>query len=205
MLFPTVGFAVFFLVVFVLSWLLMPRPRHMEALHARRQLRLLRRLGLAVRPGPRGIHRGQPPLGHVISRCRPSGRARAAFLGVALAVNLGMLGWFKFFGFFASSLANTLRLLGGTSPVPVLEILVPVGISFFTFRAISYIVDVYRGTIKPADLLDFAVYMAFFPHLVAGPIVRGHGVPAPVPSPRDPRRLDADRAFYLILAGSPRR
>ena len=139
--------------------------------------------------------------GQAIARCRPSSRSRTVLLALALAVDLGLLAWFKYFGFFSSTIANTVRLLGGTSPIPILEVVVPVGISFLTFRAVSYVFDVYRGTIKPASLLDFGVLMAFFPYLAAGPIVRGREFLPQLRRARDPQRLETDQAFYLILAG----
>ena len=96
---------------------------------------------------------------------------------------------------------TALRRLGLGTRLPVLEIIVPVGISFFTFQAITYVVDIYRGKIKPASLLDFAVYLAFFPHLVAGPIVRAAEF---IPQLRRPQAVDrqqASRAAWLIGLG----
>jgi alginate O-acetyltransferase complex protein AlgI len=77
----------------------------------------------------------------------------------------------------------------------------PVGISFFTFMAISYVVDVYRRELEPATLGRFAVYLAFFPHLVAGPIVRGSELLPQLERPRDPHAVDTTRALFLILSG----
>ena len=79
--------------------------------------------------------------------------------------------------------------------------MLPVGISFFTFMAISYVVDVYRGDFEPVTLEQFAAYLSFFPHLVAGPIVRPGELLPQMETPRDPRRVDASRAFYLIATG----
>ena len=77
----------------------------------------------------------------------------------------------------------------------------PVGISFYTFMAISYVIDTYRGELVPASFARFAVFQAFFPHLVAGPIVRGSELLPQLERPRDPRRVDSGRAFLLILSG----
>jgi len=77
----------------------------------------------------------------------------------------------------------------------------PVGISFFTFMAISYIVDIYRGELAPSSLTKFGAYLSFFPHLVAGPIVRGSELLPQLETPRDPSRVDTSRAFYLIATG----
>ena len=76
--------------------------------------------------------------------------------------------------------------------------ILPVGISFYTFMGISYIVDVYRGDTEPTTLEKFAVYLSFFPHLVAGPIVRPNELIPQFDTPRSPRRVDTSRAFYLI-------
>jgi len=94
------------------------------------------------------------------------GRARL-WLWLAVAVNLGLLGWFKYAGF----LAGVLQGIG--IPVPVPEIALPIGISFFTFQGMSYVIDVCRGEAPPAkNPLHVALYIALFPQLVAGPIVR---------------------------------
>src|SRR4051794_12688959 len=100
-------------------------------------------------------------------------RGRRIVLGVAVAVHLSLLGTFKYFDFFVLSANELARSLGFTHELPFLEILLPVGISFFTFHGISYIMDVYRGDVAVCrEPLDMALYMSFFPQLVAGPIVR---------------------------------
>jgi len=96
---------------------------------------------------------------------------RRGWLMVSLVVNLGVLGFFKYFNFFIESAAPILHSIGLSSST--LSIILPVGISFYTFQTLSYTIDVYRGVIKPTNrFLDFATYVAFFPQLVAGPIVR---------------------------------
>jgi alginate O-acetyltransferase complex protein AlgI len=98
---------------------------------------------------------------------------RRIILGIAVALHLGLLGVFKYFDFFVLSANNLARLLGLEHELPFIEILLPVGISFFTFHGISYITDVYRGDVAVCrDPLDMLLYMSFFPQLVAGPIVR---------------------------------
>ncbi len=103
------------------------------------------------------------------SRAHHSGRhsAAAAAVGAGIGFDLAVLGFFKYYGFFTESLETNLGIAS-----PALSIVLPVGISFFTFQAISYVIDVHRGVTKVASLLDFAVYLSFFPQLVAGPIVR---------------------------------
>lgn len=96
---------------------------------------------------------------------------RRGWLLVSLTINLGMLGFFKYFDFFLDTARPLIERLG-LHPGS-LDVILPVGISFFTFQTLSYTIDVYRGKLRPtSSLLDFALYVAFFPQLVAGPIVR---------------------------------
>lgn len=96
---------------------------------------------------------------------------RRMLLVTSLSVNLGVLGFFKYFNFFIDSARPLLESIGLSGET--LNIILPVGISFYTFQTLSYTIDVYRRVIKPVDrFLDFALYVAFFPQLVAGPIVR---------------------------------
>ena len=99
--------------------------------------------------------------------------ARRTLLGVSLTANLGLLGLFKYFDFFAAELAELLALVGiGASPL-TLGLVLPVGISFYTFQTLSYTIDVYRRKLEPTrDLVAFFAYVSFFPQLVAGPIER---------------------------------
>ncbi len=104
-----------------------------------------------------------------------SPRVRQAWLFVSLAGNLGLLGFFKYFNFFADNVAAGLARAGFTSLAEFTpwEIVLPAGISFYTFQTLSYTIDIYRGQLAPArSFLDFALFVSFFPQLVAGPIVR---------------------------------
>jgi len=95
------------------------------------------------------------------------------FLMTSLAVNLGILGIFKYFNFFSHSIGQSLRSVGIEVETTTLNLLLPVGISFYTFQTLSYTIDVYRGKIEPENnFVKFAAYVSFFPQLVAGPIVR---------------------------------
>jgi alginate O-acetyltransferase complex protein AlgI len=95
------------------------------------------------------------------------------WLMVSLVGNLGVLGAFKYFGFFTESFNALLVAVGGGPALPVFEVVLPVGISFYTFQSMSYSIDIYRGDAKPADSAwQFAAYVSMFPQLVAGPIVR---------------------------------
>ncbi|CAN5500741.1 hypothetical protein BH10ACT1_BH10ACT1_26010 [soil metagenome] len=128
-------------------------------------------------------------------------RARRLWLIVAVALNLGVLGWFKYKGFFTESASSLLDPLGIHFAPPARAIIPPVGISFFTFQALSYVIDTYRRKLEPVPLLEFAVYLSFFPHLVAGPIVRASEFLPQLRIPRDARRLDTGLAFWLIAVG----
>ena len=98
---------------------------------------------------------------------------RKIFLWLSLLTNLGILAVFKYFNFFSASLTSLFKALGLTYIVPHLDVLLPLGISFYTFQTLSYTIDVYRGKMAPQKHLGvFALYVAFFPQLVAGPIER---------------------------------
>jgi len=100
-------------------------------------------------------------------------KRRKALLILSLVTNLGLLGFFKYWNFFAREASDALASLGLPGSLPVLEIILPVGISFYTFQTLSYTIDVYRGTLQPErSFARFALFVSFFPQLVAGPIVR---------------------------------
>jgi alginate O-acetyltransferase complex protein AlgI len=199
-LFPTATFAIFFLVVLPLSWLTMPWP------HRWRPFIILAsyvfyswwdwRFVLLLA----GCTLWNQVLAVRIWRSRVQSQRRA-LLVLALAGDLGVVGYFKYYDFFVSSSDNMAAIVGLDLPLSLKSIVLPVGISFFTFMAISYVVDAYRGDFEPTTLEKFAVYLSFFPHLVAGPIVRPSELIPQIETPRDPRRVDTSRAFYLIATG----
>jgi alginate O-acetyltransferase complex protein AlgI len=127
--------------------------------------------------------------------------ARKRALVAAVAFDLGLLGTFKYFGFFVDEFNSLLDGVGLGSPLPIVQIVLPIGISFFTFQAISYVVDVYRGETRAASLGDVAILQAFFPHLVAGPIVRANELLPQLRTPRDPRAVLAGPGLFLIAGG----
>lgn len=95
------------------------------------------------------------------------------FLAVSLTMNLGLLFFFKYFNFFGATLTALCRAVSISFSAPVLDIVLPVGISFYTFQTLSYTIDVYRGKMKAEhDFLYFALFVSYFPQLVAGPIER---------------------------------
>jgi len=199
-LFPTVQFALFFPIVFLGSWLLMQHPTRwrwfmLAASYFFYGMWDWRFIGLLG--GVTIVNQGAAVL---MMRARTLGRRRA-YLTAALILDLGALAFFKYYGFLITSVSSTLDRIGIRVDLPLLDIILPVGISFFTFQAISYLVDVYRHRLPVAPWLDVGVYLAFFPQLVAGPIVRGTEFLPQLRTPRDPRRLDTSRAFYLIAIG----
>ena len=110
--------------------------------------------------------------GRMVYRKHPPG-GRKFWMVVSLSANLGLLAFFKYFNFFVTSGQGLFELIGLQFPVRTLEIILPVGISFYTFQTLSYTLDIYRNRLKPVDtVVDFAFFVGFFPQLVAGPIVR---------------------------------
>src|SRR5262245_42458253 len=100
-------------------------------------------------------------------------RARKGLVVLSVSINLGILAYFKYAAFLLDSATEVVHWLGFSVPKHHIEPFLPLGISFYTFEAISYVVDVFRGKTRPVrNPLDYAVYILFFPHLVAGPIVR---------------------------------
>ena len=127
---------------------------------------------------------------------------RRTFMAVSIVSNFGMLGFFKYFNFFVDNLHSVLEAAGFHVGLPVLRIVLPVGISFYTFQAMSYTVDVFRRELRARRrLLDVAVFISFFPHLVAGPIQRASFL---LPQVEGERRFSLPKAtsgFYLMIWG----
>ncbi len=123
-------------------------------------------------------------IGRTMPSASESGRRRLLWLSVA--VNLGLLGTFKYFNFFVDSAIDMLATVGLNPSTPVLQVVLPVGISFYTFQTLSYSFDVYRGRIEPCrSLIDFATFVAYFPQLVAGPVERAHRLLPQITTPRE--------------------
>lgn len=124
------------------------------------------------------------------------------FVFLSVLGNLSILGFFKYFNFFSASLQNLMSHFGITLQPHLLNIILPIGISFYTFQTMSYTLDIYRGEVKPTkNVLDFALYVAFFPQLVAGPIERAKNF---LPQILNPRKLTLNMFYegcYLIFWG----
>jgi len=126
-----------------------------------------------------------------------SKRNRTAWLVLSLIINLGFLAYFKYTNFLLG-IANDLQL----GHFHVVDIVLPVGISFYTFQVLSYTIDVYRGLLKPAkNIFDFGFYISFFPHLVAGPIVRASLFLPQIHTDIKITKDDRAAAVFLILTG----
>jgi D-alanyl-lipoteichoic acid acyltransferase DltB (MBOAT superfamily) len=129
-------------------------------------------------------------------------KKRKLLVFLSLAIDLTLLGFFKYFNFFAGSIAHTLDLIGIAADPVTLNILLPLGISFYTLKSLSYTLEVYRGRLEPTiGLLDYAIFIAFFPALLAGPIDRAGKF---LPQVSRSRRIDADHfaaGISLILWG----
>jgi D-alanyl-lipoteichoic acid acyltransferase DltB (MBOAT superfamily) len=199
-LFPTVDFALFFLVVFLGHWLLnhdrrLWLPFMIAASYVFYAWANWRYVILLA--GVSAI--SQVAARAVAQREDPRRRARAVAVGVA--ATLAPLLYFKYYGFLAVNVTNLASTFGSRWTMPLLEVVLPIGISFYTFMAISYIVDVHRKVFPVAGWGDVFLYLSFFPHLVAGPIVRPAELSPQFDEQRDPRHVDVTGALWLIMGG----
>ncbi len=129
-------------------------------------------------------------------------RRRKIWLVVSLAANLGMLGFFKYGGFLLDTFTSLVSALGFVYQAPEADIILPVGISFYTFVTLSYTLDVYRRKAAPVQsFLDFALFVTFFPHLVAGPIVRPDELIPQFEKPRVATNNQLVRGLFLLTLG----
>ncbi|HTD66798.1 MAG TPA: MBOAT family O-acyltransferase [Candidatus Limnocylindria bacterium] len=129
-------------------------------------------------------------------------RKRRWILILSLVSNLGVLCVFKYFNFFAAELAILLRTFGLNPSFPILQVILPVGISFYTFLSMSYTIDVYRRELKATrDPIAFLLFVSFFPHLVAGPIVRASYLLPQCEAPRTIKAEQVATGIWLVLLG----
>jgi D-alanyl-lipoteichoic acid acyltransferase DltB (MBOAT superfamily) len=199
MLFNTFHFAYFFAILFPIYWVLPHRPQNYLLLaasyyfYACWDARFLALLVLST-----VMDYG---CGLAVARIEEP-RKRKLFVALSMALNLGMLGYFKYFNFFAESLHAALARAGVNVALGHLEVVLPIGISFYTFQSMSYVIDVYRRDIPPTrNLVEFAAFVSFFPHLVAGPIMRPTTL---LPQVARPRRFNLQQFYqgaYLIFWG----
>jgi len=139
--------------------------------------------------------------GRMIHRSTRPG-SRRGWLIASLVGNLGLLGTFKYFNFFSGAVGDSLGLVGVEVAAPHLNVLLPVGISFYTFQTLSYTIDIYRGRIEPtSSFLKFAFFVTYFPQLVAGPIVRASEFLPQLERPPGLSPPIASRGMFLIATG----
>ncbi len=200
MLFPTVEFAIFFPVVLVLSWALMSRPRAWKPFIVAVSYLFYASANWKFCLLITAVVVGNQAGAILIQRTDDENR-RKWILRITVGFDLLVLGTFKYYAFFVTDIDRVLGAASLSLPLPLLTIALPIGISFFTFQAISYVVDVKRGLIAPAPVLDLAIYLSFFPHLVAGPIVRAREFLPQLETPRDPRDIPGGAAMWLIAIG----
>ena len=203
MLFPTIEFAVFFAVVFPITWLLnghntwkkwflVAASYYFYA--AWRPAFVLLLFGSSV-----GNYLAALAIDRLESRTW-----RLTALWAAVIANLAVLGFFKYWNLFVATLLNGFDSLGlhVSLGLGFVELPTPVAVSFLTFHALSYIIDVYNRVLKPTrSLVDILFYIGFFPHLIAGPIVRANKFLAQTVSARDPANIRLGQSVFLIIGG----
>jgi D-alanyl-lipoteichoic acid acyltransferase DltB (MBOAT superfamily) len=129
-------------------------------------------------------------------------KIRKRLLLLSIGTNLGFLGFFKYYNFFSNEFASMLSSLGMDVSLPVLNIILPVGISFYTFQTLSYTIDTYRRKVDPTDkFLDFALYVSFFPQLVAGPIERASHLLPQILQVRKLQGSAFSEGLFLVASG----
>ena len=199
MIFTELRFVFFFVIVYLVYWFFLTRntPRKVFLLAASYAFYAAwdwRFLGLIL-----AITSIDFAASHLFPRYPDK---KKQLLILSLACDLAFLGFFKYFNFFTSSFADLLGLLGIQANYSTLHIVLPVGISFYTFQSMSYTIDVYRGILKPArSILDFALFVAFFPQLVAGPIVKAKQFLPQLEAKRDHLAVCIRSALLLFLIG----
>ena len=199
MLFNSFQFLYFFAILFPLYWILRHRAQNLLLLSASYFFYACwepRFLLLLILSTVMDYY-----CGLAVDRASDS-RTRKIFLAISMVLNLGLLGYFKYSNFFAASLQAALERWNIHIPLTHIEVILPIGISFYTFQSMSYVIDIYRRDIKPTrNLIEFAAFVSFFPHLVAGPIMRPTTL---LPQIESTRRFNLDRFYqgsYLILWG----
>jgi alginate O-acetyltransferase complex protein AlgI len=199
MVFNSLHFIAFFLVVYALyrvlphraqNWMLLAASYYFYAAWDWRFLSLL--IGSTV---------VDYSVARYLGRTEQPTRRRVALIA-SLAFNLGMIGFFKYFNFFAATLVVLFRQLGWRVDPVTLHVVLPIGISFYTFMTISYVIDVYRRQIQPTtNFIDFALFVGYFPHLVAGPILRASLLLPQIARPRQIRREQIVEGLWLASWG----
>ena len=201
MLFPTIEFAIFFAVVFPVTWLL---NNHNTAkkwflVAVSYVFYAFFRVDFTL------ILLASSVINFALALWLGSlagGAARKAVLWLGIALNLCILATFKYYNFFVASAMNAAHGIGWDLSLPFFEVGLPIAISFLTFHALSYIIDVYRHKLAPTrSLVDILLYISFFPHLVAGPIVRARIFLEQTIRKSDPKDIRLAMSVFLIVGG----
>lgn len=201
MAFPTIGFAYFFALVTTVAWLLRRRWETRKACLLAASYVFYAAWDIRLLPALAGISLLDWGIAEAILRA-PGTRSKRLWLLAGVGANIGLLAFFKLYDFLRDSSESLARMLGLSAHLPVLEILVPVGLSFYAFQGLAYLVDAYRGTVYRAhSLLDFMLFMAFFPKLLAGPICRSHDLLPQFAREEASEVPELSRAVALIATG----
>jgi D-alanyl-lipoteichoic acid acyltransferase DltB (MBOAT superfamily) len=140
-------------------------------------------------------------LANKIAEAKDKKSQKTWLLGTVV-LNLGVLGFFKYFNFGVDSATAALAAFGVEAPEVALRVALPVGISFFTFESMSYVIDVYRGELKPQkSYAEYLSFVAFFPHLVAGPIVRPRDLLPQLAGPARFSSREMSEGLFLVAVG----
>ncbi|GAA5263704.1 alginate O-acetyltransferase complex protein AlgI [Acidiphilium sp. MT5] len=200
MLFPTVSYGIFFLVVLVIAWALAHRPEWHKNFLLLASYCFYGFWNWSYVPLLFAVSLGSALIARQIQNAVGPKRKRWLILGVTL--NLSTLAYYKYTSFALLSLLNLWSLI---APAPMISFnspLLPLGISFFVFHAISLLADTYRQKLRiKINLRDALLYIAFFPQLIAGPILRASSFLPQLALPRDPRIIRANTACLLIISG----
>jgi len=133
---------------------------------------------------------------------KPNKAEKKKYLLISIITNLSLLGFFKYWNFFTDSFVVLLSQIGVQPSFPTLNIVLPVGISFYTFQTLTYSIDIYRGELEPTyEIIDFALFVAFFPQLVAGPIERAKRLLPQIKNSREFKKEQFLRGLHLIFWG----
>jgi alginate O-acetyltransferase complex protein AlgI len=201
MLFPTIEFAVFFAIVFPITWLLNFHNTWKKWFLVAASYYFYAYWHVGFTLLLFGSSVGNYAAALIIGRFKYR-QHRLAVLWLAVAGNLALLGTFKYYNFFAASIDNAFNAFGLKVQIGFIELALPIAISFVTFHALSYIIDVYRRVLQPTtSLLDILFYISFFPHLIAGPIVRANKFLVQCVTPRDSMDIRLGQSVFLILGG----
>ncbi len=197
-LFNSFTFLIFFLIIFLLYWLLPNKFRNLFLLTASYIFYALwdwRFLGLLIFSTIVDYFCGK--------RIYSSGKAKKKiYLGISIVTNLSLLGFFKYFNFFIENIEVLLNGFGIHTHISTLNIILPLGISFYTFQKLSYTLDIYKGKLKPTKkIINFSLFVSYFPQLIAGPIERAKDLIPQIRSKKYFKNLKFREGIYLFTYG----